>query len=153
TTRDLLYDRIPNHDMEPDTRLKSEFKIAITGQEWIVRVHAMPQFTAGFEFKAPKYFAAFGTAFSLLLFGMVRSNNKRRNIAETASQRNRFLAEANAAFSSSLDYHATLTRVAALAVPRFADWCVVALLDERGGTSCLTTVHMDPENADALRAK
>src|SRR5215204_5971509 len=37
----------------------------------------------------------------------------------------RFLAEAGESLSSSLDYRATLARVARLAVPYLADWCVV----------------------------
>ncbi|MDQ3835293.1 MAG: PAS domain S-box protein, partial [Actinomycetota bacterium] len=37
----------------------------------------------------------------------------------------RFLAEAGASLSSSLDYRSTLSRMAHLAVPYLADWCAV----------------------------
>jgi len=38
-----------------------------------------------------------------------------------------FMAEASAVLASSLDYHATLARVAELTVPVLADWCIVDL--------------------------
>jgi len=44
-------------------------------------------------------------------------------------EQQRFLAEAGTALASSLDYHGTLQRVAHLAVPAFADWCIVDVLD------------------------
>ncbi|MCA1679651.1 MAG: SpoIIE family protein phosphatase, partial [Actinobacteria bacterium] len=45
--------------------------------------------------------------------------------AEQAERRAAFLAGAGAALSSSLDPEATLERVAELAVPELADWCIV----------------------------
>jgi PAS domain S-box-containing protein len=56
----------------------------------------------------------------------------------------RFLAEAGAALSSSLDYRATLSSVAHLAVPYLADWCVVDILDEDGFLDRVAVVHQDP---------
>jgi serine phosphatase RsbU (regulator of sigma subunit) len=54
-----------------------------------------------------------------------------------------FLAEASAELASSLDYEATLTRVAELAVPTFADWCAIDLVkDER--LRRLAVAHVDP---------
>jgi PAS domain S-box-containing protein len=41
----------------------------------------------------------------------------------------RFLAEAGSALASSLDFHTTLQQVAHLAVPAFADWCIVDLVE------------------------
>ncbi|MBN1203744.1 MAG: response regulator [Myxococcaceae bacterium] len=40
------------------------------------------------------------------------------------------LSHASVMLSSSLDFHATLARLAQLVVPRFADWCAVDVLDE-----------------------
>ena len=37
----------------------------------------------------------------------------------------RFVAEASELLASSLEYERTLANVAALAVPRFADWCAI----------------------------
>ena len=54
-----------------------------------------------------------------------------------------FLAEASAELASSLDYEATMTRVAELAVPTFADWCAIDLVkDDR--LRRLSVAHVDP---------
>jgi serine phosphatase RsbU (regulator of sigma subunit) len=50
-----------------------------------------------------------------------------RSAAERAGEHLRFLAEASSVLAGSLDYQATLHSVARLAVPRFADWCLVHL--------------------------
>jgi PAS domain S-box-containing protein len=55
----------------------------------------------------------------------------------------RFLAEASRLLADSLDYEATLTRVAELAVPEIADWCAVDLAAP-GGAKRVTTKHVDP---------
>jgi PAS domain S-box-containing protein len=55
-----------------------------------------------------------------------------------------FLAETSALLMSSLDYVATLTRLAELAVPRLADWCAVDILDEDGMLRRLAVAHVDP---------
>jgi PAS domain S-box-containing protein len=58
----------------------------------------------------------------------------------------RFLAEVSASLSSSLDYRTTLARVARLAVPHLADWCVVDILKEEDGSlDRLAVAHQDPE--------
>src|SRR5437762_13092756 len=65
-----------------------------------------------------------------------------------------FLAEASAVLASSLDYEATLSRVAELAVPGLADWCVVDLLDDDGRIRRVAVVCGDrsrTEVADRLR--
>jgi serine phosphatase RsbU (regulator of sigma subunit) len=64
--------------------------------------------------------------------------------AKEAELRQRFLAEAGEVLSSSLDYGQTLRRVAELAVPALADWCAVDVLDERGISSQVAVVHVDP---------
>jgi PAS domain S-box-containing protein len=56
----------------------------------------------------------------------------------------RFLARASAVLASSLDYQATLARVAHLAVPAFADWCLLDIAREDGGAERLEVVHADP---------
>jgi PAS domain S-box-containing protein len=57
-----------------------------------------------------------------------------------------FLAEVGASLSSSLDYRTTLARVARLAVPHLADWCVVDILNEEDGSlDRLAVAHQDPE--------
>ena len=61
-----------------------------------------------------------------------------RAAAEAERARFAFLAEASATLAASLDYEETLRRLADLAVPRLADWCIVYLWEElarrvRGG--------------------
>lgn len=54
-----------------------------------------------------------------------------------------FLVNAGSLLASSLDYSQTLERVARLAVPKFADWCVVDLV-EKEGLRRLAVAHADP---------
>jgi PAS domain S-box-containing protein len=72
---------------------------------------------------------------------------------QEARARVTFLADAGRLLGSSLDYETTLTRVAQLAVPRLADWCVIDMLGAAGEIRRLTTAHSDPskvELADSL---
>ena len=55
----------------------------------------------------------------------------------------RFLAEASSILSSSLDYQATLLRVAESAVPDLADWCAVDVV-EQGSIQRVAMAHADP---------
>src|SRR5215203_4609867 len=57
----------------------------------------------------------------------------------------RFLAEAGETLSSSLNYRATLSSVANLAVPYLADWCLIDVLEEDGSLDRLALTHQDPE--------
>jgi PAS domain S-box-containing protein len=66
--------------------------------------------------------------------------------------RERFLTDAGKALSSSLDHAETLQRVAALAVPRLADWCSVELPDERGILQPVALAHVDPGQVAEARA-
>src|SRR5215217_3147535 len=63
----------------------------------------------------------------------------------------RFLAEASASLSSSLDYRATLGRVARLAIPYLADWCAIDILEEDGSLDRLALTHQDPEKVALAR--
>jgi signal transduction histidine kinase len=66
-------------------------------------------------------------------------------------QRSDFLAAAGEALAESLDYQETLQRIARLAVPDLADWCVVDTLDERGAISLLAVAHSDPQREATVR--
>ncbi len=61
-----------------------------------------------------------------------------------------FLADASAELASSLEYEATLSAVAWLAVPRFADWCVIQLLQD-GTLRPLALAHPDSVGEDLIR--
>jgi PAS domain S-box-containing protein len=63
-----------------------------------------------------------------------------RRIAEDE----RFVAEASELLASSLEYERTLANVAALAVPEFADWCTIDMLEPDGSLSRLAIAHVDP---------
>src|SRR5215210_2066675 len=63
----------------------------------------------------------------------------------------RFLAEASATLSSSLDYRVTLARVARLTVPYLADWCVVDILEEDDSLDRLALTHQNPEKVALAR--
>ena len=69
----------------------------------------------------------------------VSSDITERKRAEDAM---RFLADASASLAQLVDYQSTLQVVAGLAVPKFADWCAVDIVESRrhfaapGGRSC-----------------
>jgi signal transduction histidine kinase/HAMP domain-containing protein len=71
--------------------------------------------------------------------------------AEGAEQRFAFLAEASTLLASSLDYQATLTSIARLAVPHLADWCAVDIVDEEGTPHMLEVAHADPAKTELAR--
>lgn len=63
--------------------------------------------------------------------------------AEAAHQRLAFLSEASMLLSASLDYEITLAQIARLAVPRFADCCIVDTLEKDGSIRRLAVAHVD----------
>ena len=68
-----------------------------------------------------------------------------RTEAEAAQRRTALLAEASSLLASTLSYTSTLRRVARLAVPRIADWCLVYVVEEAGRVHRLEGAHADPE--------
>jgi len=73
-----------------------------------------------------------------------------RASAEEAGKRLAFLAGASAELAS-LDYEMTLQRVAQLAVPSFADYVVIDLLNDDTGIQRVASAHVNPEKATLLR--
>jgi PAS domain S-box-containing protein len=55
-----------------------------------------------------------------------------------------FLADATSKLSESLDYQRTLTEVARMTVPTFADWCAIDLVED-DRLHRLAVEHVDPE--------
>ena len=74
-----------------------------------------------------------------------------RTVAEASTQRLRFLAEASAILSSSLDFNKTLSSVARLAVPHLADLSAVDIVDERGNLRRIAVHHRDADRAREMR--
>jgi signal transduction histidine kinase/ActR/RegA family two-component response regulator len=59
----------------------------------------------------------------------------------------KFLAESSVILAESLEYGTTLRQVARLAVPPFADWCVVDVVGDDGRMQRVEVAHADPERA------
>jgi len=76
-------------------------------------------------------------ATSVVVKAQLLADLKRTEAAE------RFLSESSKAFAQSLDYEATLTKIAGLAVPTIADWCVVDLVED-GAIRRVSVAHADP---------
>src|SRR4029079_1241725 len=65
----------------------------------------------------------------------------RKRAEETAG----YLSKATELLGASLDYEKTLSEVAHLIVPHFADWCGISILDAKGLPKQLAVAHADPE--------
>jgi signal transduction histidine kinase/CheY-like chemotaxis protein len=63
--------------------------------------------------------------------------------AEANQRRSDFLADVGMLLGASLDYANILSEVARAAVPRFADWCVFELVDQRLRGTPLVANHVD----------
>src|SRR3712207_5703701 len=71
--------------------------------------------------------------------------------ADPDAERFAFLARASETLASSLDYEATLTTVARLAVPVLADWCMVDVRDDRGAITRVALAHRDAQREALAR--
>ena len=60
-----------------------------------------------------------------------------------AEQTARFLADASVVLSATVDYDTTFRQVAQLAVPFFADWCIVDKFSKDGKLERVAVVHQD----------
>ncbi|MGH2650608.1 MAG: PAS domain S-box protein, partial [Actinomycetota bacterium] len=63
----------------------------------------------------------------------------------------RFLAQATKELVSSLDYQATLSRIARMAVPQLADWCAVDILEPDGSLKLLAIAHTESSKVEWAR--
>ncbi len=63
----------------------------------------------------------------------------------------RFLAEASSELASLVDYKSTMQRIARLAVPFFADWCIVDAIDPQGQIERMAHAHANPEKERSLQ--
>jgi PAS domain S-box-containing protein len=72
--------------------------------------------------------------------------------AKEAELRQRFLAQAGATLTSSLDFEETLQRVAQLVVPGLADWCALDVLDANQRLRLVAVAHVDPDKVAFARA-
>ncbi|HWI21952.1 MAG TPA: SpoIIE family protein phosphatase [Baekduia sp.] len=84
---------------------------------------------------------AIGGDGSRMLLGIVLDGHRRKRREQTEA----LLARVSVELGQSLDRDVTLRRLAELLVPEVADWCEIALLDDRSEVGSLTVVHADPE--------
>src|SRR5207247_840123 len=94
---------------------------------------------------------AYGVS-GLLLSALIASILAARRRTEAAREQMAFLAEVSEVLASSLDYRATLSAAARLAVPRLGDWCAVDVVDADGRLRRLSIAHRDPAKVDAVWA-
>ena len=87
------------------------------------------------------------------------AQQRERSRAEHAEQEasalasaQRFLSDAGASMSASLDEAETLATLSQLAVPRLGDWCVVDLVGPDGSTRQVAGTHVDEARARLLSA-
>jgi PAS domain S-box-containing protein len=68
-----------------------------------------------------------------------------RDISERkrTEEANHYLARASEILNRSLDYRVTLNDLAKLVVPELADWCAVAIADDKGDLQQLAVAHAD----------
>jgi PAS domain S-box-containing protein len=103
--------------------------------------------TIAFYYREPRTFedddVSAAAALGSLAASALRSAELHEELRRTADD-HRFLAEASHLLASSLDYETTLSNVAALAVPQFADWCSIDMVGEDGSIRRLTVAHADP---------
>lgn len=109
--------------------------------------------TITFYWRQPRHFSARDLDYAAALGNLTATALKQRELREKAQkerQRLAFLADASATLASSLDYEATLQRVAELAVSSIADWCVVYVV-EHGVPNRIVTAHADPAMLEQAR--
>jgi PAS domain S-box-containing protein len=63
----------------------------------------------------------------------------------------RFLADSSTELASLVDYRSTMQRIARLAVPFFADWCIVDAVDAHGQIQRMAYAHANPDKEGLLR--
>ena len=104
--------------------------------------------TLAFYYRDPHRFTAAEKSAASLLANLAAAAIGTADLYE-AQQRlaedHKFVAQASELLASSLDYETTLANVATLAVPRFADWCAIDMVQEDGTVGRLTVAHADPD--------
>jgi PAS domain S-box-containing protein len=79
-------------------------------------------------------------------FGTATNIDQQKN----DDQKNKFLSEASNLLISSIDYEETLKNIAMMAVPYFADWCTVDMV-EGGEINRLAVAHQDPSKVELAK--
>lgn len=119
-----------------------------------LKIHGEKSGSLVFYYRSPHSFteeelrlaAAIGnlTAAALGIAETYDREKELRALAEMSERRAQFLSQAGKVLSSSLEYETTLSSVAKLAVPSFADWCSVDVVTPGGEIRRVTVEHADP---------
>ena len=80
-----------------------------------------------------------------------RDVTERKQEEEALHQRVAFLSQAGELLGSSLDFETTARNVANLAVPQFADWCIVYVIQRGGSIQRAAVEHSNPAVAEVAR--
>ncbi|MCC7449219.1 MAG: GAF domain-containing protein [Anaerolineae bacterium] len=83
---------------------------------------------------------------------LYNAESRAREETQTAEQRLTFLAEASYILNTSLDYQATLDRLAHLVLPILADYCAIDVITPAGEVKRVAVAHRNPDKA-ALMAQ
>ncbi len=83
----------------------------------------------------------------VLIFRDVTARRQDDERLRQSEQTSRFLADASTTLAELTDYQSTLQRLASLAVPAFADWCIVDMREADGRVRRLAVTHADPAKA------
>ncbi|SDT69586.1 SpoIIE family protein phosphatase [Actinoplanes derwentensis] len=70
-----------------------------------------------------------------------------RRAAESAHQQLELLADLTESLAATMDMDEAMRRLGDIVTSTLADWCVVAVADDPGGSALVSTVHRDPARA------
>jgi signal transduction histidine kinase/CHASE1-domain containing sensor protein len=151
----LLIDNAPPNYKYSQT---SSDDVVVLNHYWHFVFYSSPAFDAGSSRPILPWIVVAGGIVSLILFFLTTDQTRARRDAESyaATLERRevgqsLLAHAGVQLGSSLDYEATLARVAQMAVPSFADWAAVDTLEESGKIRRLAVAHVDSERVKWAR--
>src|SRR3954454_22807424 len=137
--RDAIHDRYPNLERAAEgERSMIALPLRMTGRTIGVVTWSFP----GRRRIGPAEMEFFGVVADSCAQAIERIRAQQESVRQAA--RVQFLADATTKLSESLDYSRTLGGVARMAVPRFADWCAIDLVED-DRLHRLAVKHVDPE--------
>lgn len=101
----------------------------------------LPYKGAGKKFVRANYVPSIGIDGEVDGFFVLVADHTEANLRE---QDTKFIANASSTLAEMVDYKSTLKKIAELAVPYFADWCSIDIMDEHGNLERLAVAHKDP---------
>jgi PAS domain S-box-containing protein len=145
--REELYGRSDDEIFPPETvaQFKENDRQALASGSGVQVVEALEHEDGVLHYSIVSKFPIPGQDGGTALIGGMAIDITERKRAE---QDARFLSDASAALAGLVDYESTLQKVARLAVPTFADWCTVDMLEEGGVLRRLAVAHVDPTKVE-----